>query len=117
VSGNFGEYPKSATCQLVFLLRSRRRSSKVNTLRRFNNFGDEGPLDLEKKKIYESKYIYVTHFVKLCTMIFSFQYEEEGRVDKLDALLLQDVCRYSSKKIGFEVMGHGKHDTSNQGGM
>jgi hypothetical protein len=50
-------------------------------------------------------------------MIFSFQYEEEGRVDKLDALLLQDVCRYSSKKIGFEVMGHGKHDTSNQGGM
>jgi len=26
-------------------------------------------------------------------MIFSFQYKEEGRVDKLDELLLQDVCK------------------------
>jgi hypothetical protein len=50
-------------------------------------------------------------------MIFSFQYKEEDRVDKLDELLLQDVCKQNSKKIGSEVVGHGKHDTSNQGGM
>jgi hypothetical protein len=31
-------------------------------------------------------------------MIFSFQYKEEGRVDILDALLLADVCWYSSKE-------------------
>jgi len=50
-------------------------------------------------------------------MIFSFQYKEEDRVDKLDELLLQDFYKQNSKKIGFEVMGHGKPDTSNQGGM
>jgi len=50
-------------------------------------------------------------------MIFSFQYKEEGRVDKLYELLLQDVCRQNSKKVRFEVMGHGKPDRSNQGGM
>jgi hypothetical protein len=42
-------------------------------------------------------------------MIFSFQCKEEVRIDTLDELLLQD--------IGFAVMGHAKHDTSNQGGM
>jgi len=50
-------------------------------------------------------------------MIFSFQYKEKGRVDKLDEFLLQEICKQNSKKVGFEVMGHGKHDTSNQGGM
>jgi len=45
-------------------------------------------------------------------MIFSFQYEEEVRVDKHGAVLLPDVCTYISKKIGYEVMGQGKHDKS-----
>jgi hypothetical protein len=49
-------------------------------------------------------------------MIFCFQYKEEGRVDKLDALLLAYVCKYNSKETGLEVMGHGKHDKNNQGG-
>jgi hypothetical protein len=48
-------------------------------------------------------------------MIFPFQYKEEGRVDKLDALLLADVHKHISRKTGFEVMGQGKHDKSSQG--
>ena len=55
--------------------------------------------------------------LKFCTMIWSFQSKEEVRDDKLDELLLPDVCKYNSKTIGFEVIGHGKHDKSNQGGM
>jgi hypothetical protein len=49
-------------------------------------------------------------------MIWSFRSKEEVRDDKLDELLLPDVCKYNSKKIGFQVMVHGKHDKSNQGG-
>jgi len=46
-------------------------------------------------------------------MIFSFLYKEKGRVDKLHEFL-QEICKQNSKKFGFEVMGHGKHDTINQ---
>jgi len=41
----------------------------------------------------EFKDIYINNTLKFCTMIFSFQYKEEGRVDKLNELLLQDVCK------------------------
>jgi hypothetical protein len=49
-------------------------------------------------------------------MIWSFRSKEEVRDDKLDELLLSDVYKYNSKKIGLEAMGHGKYDKSNQGG-
>jgi hypothetical protein len=54
--------------------------------------------------------------LKFCTTIWSFRSKEEVRYDKINELLLPDVCKYNSKKIGFEVMGQGKNDKSNQGG-
>jgi hypothetical protein len=48
--------------------------------------------------------------LKVCTLIFSFQYKEEDRADELDAWFLHDIRKKNSKKIGFEIMGYGKYD-------
>ena len=42
--------------------------------------------------MHGQKNIKITHCLKFCTMFFSFQYKE-GRVDKIDKLLIQDVCK------------------------
>jgi hypothetical protein len=67
--------------------------------------------------VNESTGIYINHALfEVLQYDFPFQYKEEVGVDKPDALLLPDVCKENSEKIGFEVMGYGKHDKINQGG-
>ena len=73
---------------------------------------------LQPQTLYESKDIYISNtFFEVLHYDFLFSIQGGGQGWYTWCIASSRRLQVKFMEIGFEVMGHGKHDTSDQGGI